>query len=251
MGRFHTHHVFHGFPVISEYTMQTMPWMESRPNVVIYGGGDAAGFRRSIPAAAGRRTDRVVYVGRIMPHKGIDVLIQALPPGAELIVCGEILDAEYATHLRTLAKGQRVEFVPPATDAEVGELYASATASVLPSVVKDFRGVRHEHPELLGLVLLEAMWHSTPVVASKVGGIPEIVSEGKNGLLVDPGRPDLWRSALSQLLEDSTVARRMGEAGRCAVEKRFNWDAVTRQTFEFYRANRSGLRNRRMGSATR
>ncbi len=210
MGRFHTHRVFNGFPLISEYTKVTLPWAESRPSVVIYGGGDAAGFPTTLPDTISRRPDRILCVGRISAHKGIEVLIEALPPGAELLVCGEILDAEYTAHLRRLSKGRRVEFLPPATDAEISELYASATVSVLPSVMKDFRGICHPHPELLGLVLLEAMWHSTPVVASNVGGIPEIVSEGENGLLVEPGRPDLWQRALSQLLEDSTLHGRSG-----------------------------------------
>lgn len=252
MGRFHTHRVFDGFPLISEYTKVTLPWIQTRPTVVVYGGGDAAGFPDLPSETTSRKHDRIVFVGRISAHKGIEVLIEALPSGAELIVCGEILDTEYAAHLRELAKGRRVDFLPPATDVEVSELYASATVSVLPSVLKDFRGVRHEHPELLGLVLLEAMWHSTPVVASMVGGVAEIVSEGKNGLLVDPGQPALWRSALSQLLEDPTLARRMGEAGRRAVEQRFTWHQVTAQTVDFYRAATSGGRNRRrMVSATR
>ncbi len=118
----------------------------------------------------------------------------------------------------------------------LSDLYASATVSVLPSVLRDFRGISHEHPELLGLVLLEAMWHSTPVVASNVGGVPEIVSDGKTGLLVDPGRPDLWRNALLKLLEDPTLACRMGGAGRRTVEERFTWHEVTRNTIDFYRS---------------
>lgn len=236
MGRFNTHRVFHGFPLISEYTKMTVPWIETRPTVIIYGGGDAAGFRNTHREANRRRSDRILCVGRISAHKGIEVLIEALPSGAELIVCGEVLDDAYASHLREVAKGRRVEFMPPASDADVSDLYASATISVLPSVVKDFRGTRHEHPELLGLVLLEAMWHSTPVVASRVGGVHEIVSHGANGMLVDPGRPDLWRNALTQLLEDSTLARRMGDAGRRAVEEHFTWHRVTSQTLDFYRA---------------
>lgn len=245
MGRFHTHRVFDGFPLISEYTKATLPWIGARPTAVVFGGGDAAGFPDLGTVSTSRRSDRVVCIGRISAHKGIEVLLDALPTGAELIVCGENLDGQYARHLRDLAKGKRVEFLSPGTDAEVSELYASATVAVLPSVVEDFRGVRHKHPELLGLVLLEAMWHSTPVVGSRVGGVPEIVTDGEDGLLVDPGRPDLWRTALTELLEDSTLAGRLGAAGRRSVEQRFTWREVTRQTLAFYRTTMPERRKRR------
>ncbi len=236
MGKLGTYRAFDGFPMISDYTEVVYPWVSFRPTTVMYGGGDAAGFGAGEVSTVSRRSDRVVCVGRISAHKGIDVLIEALPAGAELVVCGENLDREYAFHLRALAKGKRVEFLAPGSDAEVSELYASATVSVLPSVVTDFRGRRHEHPELLGLVLLEAMWHSTPVIGSKIGAISEVIADGVNGLLVEPGQPALWRDAIIRLLSDPPRAAGMGREGRRMVEERFTWDHVTGRALAFYQA---------------
>jgi glycosyltransferase involved in cell wall biosynthesis len=226
--------------VISEYSKVECPWVNRRPSKVIYGGGNAAGFG-DLPIRT-RQENRITCVGRISAHKGVDVLIRALPAGAELVVCGQILDQEYANHLRGLAKGKRVEFVPPADDEVVSELYGSSAVVVLNSVHVDFRGTHHRHPELLGLVLLEAMAHGTPVVGARVGAVPEIVEHGVNGFLVSPGDEGELRAALSQLLEDAALRSRMGAAGRRMVEHRFTWAAVAGHLQDFYDSVRSPIR---------
>jgi len=75
--------------------------------------------------------------------------------------------------------------------------------------------------EGLGLVLLEAMAQRKPVVATRVGGVPEIVVEGETGFLVSSGNPQALASAMGQVLEDPTLLLKLGEAGRCRVEKKF------------------------------
>lgn len=245
ISRLNVHRVFDGFPVISRFTMVECPWIAPRPHAVIYGGGDAAGFGRGPTSGETRRAHRVVCVGRISPHKGVDVLIKALPDGAELVVCGEILDDDYAVHLHRLARGRPVEFVAAAGDDLVSDLYASAAVAVMPSLYEDFRGSRHSRPELLGLVLLEAMWHSTPVVASRVGGIPEIVQEGENGFLVDAGDVEALTRALERLLADSSLAATMGAAGRRLVEDRFTWASVAERALSFYETVARDRRARR------
>lgn len=239
ISRYRLFRLFDGFPVISEFSSTQYPWLRERPNRVIYGGGDASGFP-SLPGASAHREARIVCVGRISAHKGIDVLIRALPSGAELVVCGQVLDAEYGAHLSRLAVGKKVEFVPAASDSVVSGLYASAAAAVLPSVFQDFRGERHHFPELLGLVLLEAMWHATPVVASRLGATPEIVADGDNGFLVEPGDHLALRRALVSLLESSSLQAEMGASGRRKVEEQFTWRRVAERTFDFYRELPSG-----------
>jgi glycosyltransferase involved in cell wall biosynthesis len=232
IGPLHLDGLFAGFPVISQYSKIECPWVHRRPSTVIYGGGDAAGFGE--PPVRARQDDRITCVGRISAHKGVDVLIRALPAGAELVVCGQILDQEYASHLQHLARGKRVEFVAAADDDVVSELYATSAAVVLNSLHEDFRGAKHRHPELLGLVLLEAMAHSTPVVGSRVGGVPEIVEHGVNGFLVDPGDVGDLEGTLSRLLEDSSLRSRMGSAGRRMVDERFTWASVAERVLAFY-----------------
>ncbi|HEX2292929.1 MAG TPA: glycosyltransferase, partial [Gaiellaceae bacterium] len=82
--------------------------------------------------------------------------------------------------------------------------------------------------------VLEAMAAGLPVVASRVGGIPELVVDGETGLLVDPGRPDRLAAALARLLEDAALRRRLGAAGRARVEERFDVDAFRRAHVELY-----------------
>lgn len=234
IGRLRLHRLFHGFPVISRFTLTAMPWIAGRPHAVVYGGGDATEFRQAAGSLPERRRSRVVYVGRLVPHKGVDLLIRALPAEAELVICGEVSDQDYAAHIRDLARGRPVEFLTTGSDQEVSELYASAVAVVLPSVFVDYRGGHHPHPELLGLVLLEAMWHRTPVVASRVGSTQEIVRDGVEGLLVEPGDKAALEKALVRVLEDHGLAQDLGAAGRRAVEERYTWQGVAARVLSFY-----------------
>jgi starch synthase len=88
--------------------------------------------------------------------------------------------------------------------------------------------------EPLGIVNLEAMACGTAVVASRVGGIPEVVSDGLTGLLVPPDDPAALGEALNALLRDPARALLMGEAGRARAVGEFSWDAVAAQTAELY-----------------
>jgi starch synthase len=105
----------------------------------------------------------------------------------------------------------------------VKQLYSHAAVFVCPSVYEPF-----------GLINLEAMACETPVVASAVGGIVEVVEDGKTGLLVPPARPDALAEALRTLLEDPATARAMGKAGRKRVEEKFSWASVAARTEAVY-----------------
>ena len=88
--------------------------------------------------------------------------------------------------------------------------------------------------EPLGIVNLEAMACSTAVVASRVGGIPEVVEEGVTGLLVPPDDPAALADALNVLLRDPARAQALGLAGRARAVREFSWDAVAAQTAALY-----------------
>ncbi len=105
---------------------------------------------------------------------------------------------------------------------------------VLPSVEVTCYGRLMQSSELLGLSLLEAMASGTPVVASRLGGVPEIVEDGVSGYLVDPADPADLRHDLALLLGDPRRARRMGDNGRALVCERFTWDACARRCVEAY-----------------
>jgi alpha-maltose-1-phosphate synthase len=149
---------------------------------VVPGGVDDEFF---VLPVAGPPRDRVVFVGRLLPHKGIDRLLAALPAGVPLSICGRPYDREYESLLRALAAGRDVEFLTGATDEDLRELYQRAIAVVLPSVYVDFYGNAHEWPELMGISLLEGMACGAPAICSRVGGMPEFVDHRQTGFVFD------------------------------------------------------------------
>jgi len=187
------------------------------PKVVIKGGVDGRAFAPADPAPA---RDRVLYVGRLLPHKGIDRLIRAVPPDVPLTVCGRPYHPAYFDLLKQLAAGKRVEFVTDADDATVRDLYRRAWGNVLPSTYRDCYGAAYAAPELMGLTLLEAMACGTPVVCSRVGAMPEFVRHGETGFVFDT--EEQLADYLRLLASDPGRADRMGRAARAAVEAEYD-----------------------------
>ena len=175
----------------------------------------------------------VIFVGRITRQKGVPVLLRAaaaLDPAAQLVLCAGAADtaalgsevASLVSELQATRSG--VIWIPEMLPKpSVIQLLTHATMFVCPSVY-----------EPLGIVNLEAMACSTAVVASRVGGIPEVVADGENGLLVPPDDPAALAGALNALLRDRARADAMGRAGRRRAVDEFSWDAVAAQTAALY-----------------
>ena len=179
------------------------------------------------------------FNGRITRQKGLPLLLAAalkLDPRHQLVVVASSPDtAEIAAEVNDLAArvrtaGRRLvwvdHFIPR---EELVQLHSSATVFVCPSIYEPF-----------GLVILEAMACETAVVASCVGGIPEIVVDGQTGFLIDydPDRADAFTTALAarmgELLDEPARALAMGEAGRRRVVKHFGWPAIAATTADLY-----------------
>jgi alpha-maltose-1-phosphate synthase len=189
----------------------------------------------SVLAAHGIDPSRpyVIFVGRITRQKGVPVLLRAaaaLDPSAQLVLCAGAADtAELGAEVASLVAGLQatrsgVIWIPemlPKTS--VIQLLTHALVFVCPSVY-----------EPLGIVNLEAMACETAVVASRVGGIPEVVEGSVTGLLVPPDDPASLADALNLLLRDPGRAAAMGRAGRERAVREFSWDAVGAQTAELY-----------------
>jgi starch synthase len=178
----------------------------------------------------------VLFVGRITRQKGVPHLLRAvrhIDPAAQVVLCAGApdtpeIDQEFRDLYRELSGVREgVHWIPQMLPRpEVIQLLTHAAVFVCPSVY-----------EPLGIVNLEAMACGTPVVASQVGGIPEVVDDGKTGLLVpldDDFEAGLAR-ALDSVIGDPETARRMGEAGRERAVGEFGWDAVARRTVRLYR----------------
>ncbi|MFF6881105.1 glycogen synthase [Streptomyces sp. NPDC012474] len=177
----------------------------------------------------------VLFVGRITRQKGVPHLLRAvrdIDPAAQVVLCAGAPDTpEIDQEFRELfgeLSGVRdgVFWLPKMLPRpEVIQLLTHAALFVCPSVY-----------EPLGIVNLEAMACGTPVVASAVGGIPEVVDDGTTGLLVPTGdgfEAGLAR-AMDTVLADPAAAGRMGEAGRERAVGAFGWDAVARRTVRLY-----------------
>jgi glycosyltransferase involved in cell wall biosynthesis len=170
----------------------------------------------------------------------VDRLIAALPPDAELTCVGtgghdpRPPESGYGALLGRLAAGGRVSFVHAVPDDELPLLYRRARVLVLPSVDVTCYGRRVAISELLGLAVLEAMASGTPVVCSRLGGLPEVVRDGETGFLVAPGDVGQLRDRLSTVLGDPALAARMGRAARDLVLERFTWSACAARCLAAY-----------------
>ena len=201
---------------------------------------DRFGVDRSVPY--------VLFVGRITRQKGIVHLVRAirhLGPGIGVVLCAGAPDTkEIATEMEAgvaeaRAAHPNVVWIPEMVDKPtVRQLYSHAALFCCPSVYEPF-----------GIINLEAMACETAVVATAVGGIPEVVVDGETGVLVpfdpagdgsfEPHDPEAFArdlaAAINGLMADPEARERMGRAGRRRAVERFGWDAIARQTVELYR----------------
>ena len=213
---------------ISEYAARGLPG-RNRRHRVIHGGVDLARY----PMRSELRHDgSVVFLGRVLPHKGIHFLIAGLPAGVPLHVLGPAVDPGYLERLRELARGKEVHFHGALADAEVVERLGRAMALVHPTPVgADGSAGAHE---LFGLALVEAMARGCPVIASDAASLPEIVTPEVDGLLVPPNRPEAIGAAILRLQNDPDLWARLARGARRTVEERFTWDRVVDRCLEAY-----------------
>ena len=183
----------------------------------------------------------VAFVGRITRQKGVSHLVAAahhFAPDVQLVLCAGAPDtpqiaAEVASAVRDLSEARSgVFWVREMLPADkIREILSSATTFVCPSVY-----------EPLGIVNLEAMACATAVVATDVGGIPEVVADQQTGLLVhyDAGDPASFERelayAVNSLVADSAKADRLGAAGRQRCIAEFSWSHIAEQTLQIYRS---------------
>ncbi len=197
--------------------------------------------------SADSNTQRILFVGRLSPEKGVHILIQAFDeiarrlPNAVLELVGpdgsapkefivglsddervkalsKCYDGNYADQLRQGLAGEvakRAKFVGGLAQADLAERYRSADVLVNPSLSEAF-----------GMSLVEAMACGTCVVAARTGGMTEIVEPGETGLLVEPDNSTELADAVCQVLDDAATNKRMGLAGRERALNCFTWEKI-------------------------
>jgi len=219
-----------GFLPVSRFSSSLLPQLADRASAPIYGGADPATFH---PGSDSRRP-QVVFVGRLLPHKGVDVLLRAVDHHTAVLIFGRPYDSRYREHLQRLASGKDVTFHEHASDADIAAAYRTSRVAVLPSVSTTTDGAVHPWPELLGLTLLEAMASGTPVIASRVGGISEIVDDRETGYLVEPGDVLALSERIRELLDGSAQWSRMSARALETVRDRFTWNHVAQRCLAAY-----------------
>ncbi|WP_330455747.1 glycosyltransferase family 4 protein [Streptomyces sp. NBC_00820] len=185
------------------------------------------------PLPPSRRSRLVVYLGRLdrtSAWKGVDVLLEAfagLPDDTRLcLVGGGDALPDHLRHAQRLGIAERVALPGQLTGPALVDALREAAVVVLPSLTE---------AESFGMALLEAMACGTPVIGSDVGGIPHIVRDRENGLLVPPGDPGALADAMKLLLDDGVLADRLGTAGRRHAVTHFDWSALTARYVQLFK----------------
>ncbi len=178
----------------------------------------------------------ILTVARIEWHKGIDTMIKAMPairavhPEARYAVAGI---GPRQPQLEQLARetgvADAVRFLGPVSDADLPALYNAADLYV---------GASRRHDLLVegfGISLVEASASGLAVVGGRSGGVPDAVRDGETGILIDPDQPTAVAAGVNRLLSDEPLRKKLGAAGRVAVEKYYNWDRVAKDLIDIDR----------------
>ncbi|MEW6171997.1 MAG: glycosyltransferase [Bacillota bacterium] len=210
---------------------QLLRWAPGKPSVQFPAWTDIGVFLNAPPEPT---TSDVLFAGVLTPLKGIHVLIDAFTritenlPATQLWIVGRDENREYAMELRekvaAFGLADRIHFTGEVAQQELARYMARCRVFVLPS-----------KSEALGRVILEAMAAGKPVIASEVGGIPEMVQDGVTGFLVPPGDPDALADRLYRLLSHPEEAEEMGKRAKVFAEKFFSpgaYQQAYRQLFE-------------------
>ena len=197
--------------------------VEAIPN-----GVDVDVFSNAEPYSSGQ--SYILAVSRLVHGKGVDVVIRGFAQipaefEVELWIAGDgPVRRELEKLARDLGVGSRVRFLGTVPYDTVPSLIVGCEMLVLGSRQESF-----------GVVLLEAMAAAKPVVATAVGGIPELVTDGENGLLVPSESPEALGEAVARLLQDAHLRRAIGQQGQQLVRARYTWDEQGEHFLDLYR----------------
>jgi glycosyltransferase involved in cell wall biosynthesis len=225
----------------------------------LYNGVDITRFSPNGQASEPSRERRLLYVGAVCAHKGLHVLLDALPavrkryPNFRLDIVGNpsfplpldwlpslgdpvemarlvrFYDGKgYVWHLNEqinrLNLADSVVFSGELSREDLAQRFRLADVFVFPSLWN----------ELFGIPTAEAMASGVPVVTSRIAGLPEVVEHGRTGILVPPGNAEALAEAIVRLLEDENLRRSMGQAGRQRVLQHFTWDKIAQDLMHHY-----------------
>lgn len=172
----------------------------------------------------------VLFVGRLVPQKGVEYLVKAAPhivqqhSEVRILITGDGWSKNYLENLaRSTGHGDRIRFLGFVSDSQLVELTMSADALVIPSVYEPF-----------GIVALEGMAAGVPVVAANVGGLSEIVERDRTGVSVYTKNPESIAWGVNKVLSDPGYSKWLIQNAKKKVEEVYSWQAVAKRTVEVY-----------------
>jgi len=173
----------------------------------------------------------ILYVGRLDYNKGIEYLIKSFSkvvkyiPNAKLVLIGDGPQKNYINKMiDDLNLKKSIKQIIWVNDVDLPKIYASSDVVVLPSLMEGF-----------GIVLLEAMACGIPCIATKAGGVEDVIDNGKTGFIVPPADVDVLYHAIYDLLTDEDLMQRFGVNSRKRVEENFTLQKISNQTLSIYK----------------
>jgi glycosyltransferase involved in cell wall biosynthesis len=234
--------VFQGYRnaiAYSRFGFDFLP-VELREKAVLIKGG--INTDRFSPDTSLEKENKILYVGRILPHKGINYLIEAFRllnrPDYKLTILGrvhaEALFKQFYEDVRKLAVDLPIEFVHDADDRRLLHEYRTAKVTVLPSVYTDCYGAYTPVPELMGFTLLESQACGTPVICTNAGAMHEFVDDGRTGFVVKQNSGEAIATALRQIIDLPTAQYLEYQNRCCEWIKPLTWSTVVKKHLELY-----------------
>ncbi|MGC1393895.1 MAG: glycosyltransferase family 4 protein [Coleofasciculaceae cyanobacterium] len=230
--------VFKGYKnaiTYSRFGLDFLPIELQKKSILIKGGIDT---NRFYPIPSIQKEKKILYVGRILPHKGINYLIEAFRllnrSDYQLTIVGRVYNETFYKKLKELAFKLPVEFVHNADDQRLQHEYCSAMVTVLPSVHTDCYDSYTPVPELMGFTLLESQACGTPVICTDAGAMHEFVDEKRTGYVVKQNSPEAIAKALLEIIELPSQTY-LGYQNRCCEWiKPLAWSTVIKKHLELY-----------------
>jgi len=215
----------------SEFVTKDFMKNYSNKTITVNPGVDIQKFK---PDYSLKPVNRILFVGNLIKsedYKGLGYLLESIKiirkniPDIKLIVVGE---GDYREHYENLSKElgieENIEFRGKLNREEIVKEYQNTNVLVLPSLMESF-----------GMVLIEAMACKKPVIGTKVGGIPYVIDNNKNGLLVPPKDSKELARVITHILKNKKLAKKMGESGYNKVKEKFNWEIQAEKTINLYK----------------
>lgn len=182
---------------------------------------------------------RVLFVGRLVSRKGVEFLISAMPlvlkeaeVYLDIVGNGPLYDS-LKNNISDMKLDKFVKMKGRVNNRELANLYEKCSVFVLPAIIDEWN-----ETEGLGVVLLEAMSFKKPVIASNVGGIEDIVENGKNGLLVPQKDSKALSEAILKIVNNDELSIYLGENGYKTMVDKFSWNKITSATKKIYDFNK-------------